>query len=320
MKSIRLDNKGLLNRDLINDKELLRLWIFNGKAISHLFNLNTKTIEVSSYMDEKRAGTQTPISNKGTFNTEIYNEENKKIIEEIKNILSTIGESKGFIADGLINPKKYADEKVKIICFLSESYGWADDKYKDGVNIQVQRRGNDILGLLNSKVGVTRPLASFLYLFYESIQRNCPVSYDDFRQKELLKISNQLDNNINLQETLEKTAWINVKKLSKYTEQGTEQDYNDVYSHAILNKEVLKRQIEITWPDVILIFSNVAFDSLYDMNLLGDVKKNLKFKPQKNEYGQIILQLNHPSKWHSYESIHENYRILYEGYLENITE
>lgn len=257
---------------------------------------------------------------KRIFDFEKYKIENEKIIEDVKKVLSEIGESKGFIADGLINPKKYADEEIKIICFLSESYGWASDKYKDGVDITKQRRGscwndarnNDIVGLLNAKVGVTRPLASLLYLFYESINNNSPITFEDLKKQELLKISNQLDNNINLQETLEKTAWINVKKASK--SEGTKEDYDEVYRHAKSNKHILQKQIEITCPDIILILSNVAFDSLHDMELLGKVEKNKKLKMQTNEYGQMILQLDHPSLWWSYESIYENFEYLYNGF------
>lgn len=301
LSSITVITKKLMGKDFNTDLDIFELWLYKGETL------------------------RTMNSKKRIFNVEKYNLENEKIIDEVKKILPQWETTQGFIADGLINPQKYADEPVKIICFLSESYGWAKNKV---VNLQRQRRGyswketkdNDILGLLSPKVKTTRPLASFLSLFYESISANSQIPFDDFINQDSLKINNQLENNIRLQNTLEKTAWINVRKESKADDEGTQQNYDEVYNHAKQNKDILQKQIEITSPDIILIFSEVAFDSLYDMGLLGKISKSLKKEIQINEYGQMILKLDHPSTWKSYDSIYNNFQYLYESYKEYSTE
>ncbi len=250
------------------------------------------------------------------FDINYYNEENKKVIDMIKERLPLWETEEGFIADGLVNPQTYNELDVKIICFLSESYGWQ----KQGcVDIQKQRRkgggqearDNDIIGLLNSKIKTARFLTSFLYLVYNFFESDEPISKEDFINNHFL--TSNIPNNKALQGVLEKTAWINVKKLSE--NKGHSENYDDVYSNALKNKEILKKQIEITRPNIIFVFSNVANDSLCDMGLLGGIKKDNKGLLQKNEFGQYVMHLDHPSVWFSYEKIYDNFETFRDNFL-----
>jgi hypothetical protein len=241
----------------------------------------------------------------------IENYTNQKILIDlmIKEKLPDWEKTQGFISDGLINPSMYSNAYPKIICLLCESYGWD----KEGItNIEKQRRPNregvqsnevykkkvldsDILGLLphNRKaVATTRNLCTCLTYVFRAIENNEHITKDILYKESLLRST--ISNNIVLQKTLEKIAWINVKKVSRST--GTRQNNDEIKAHFIINRDIIKKQIEIINPDIILAFSEPV----------ESVIKNGKI--DLSSY--VILYLDHPRNWMSYDKIYNAMKLI----------
>ena len=73
-----------------------------------------------------------------------------------------------------------------------------------------------------------------------------------------------------------------------------------------------------------IVCSDSVFNSLSDMKLLGEgIKRNKKYKIQRNEFGQMIIHVNHPGFYRDwgYEGIYKIFEIIYneiENYTHNI--
>jgi len=250
------------------------------------------------------------------FDLEKYKLTRQTVIDSIK-ASHKWETTEGFIADGLISPETYAKEDFKIICFLGESYGYDECGL---VDIESQLVKN-ILGVGHYRRHTSTKVPVLLWLIYESISRKEKIKWDDFPS--LLK-SNEKNTEI-LQKAISKTAWINVKKASKHINSwgndATRQSYDEIYKHSRKNEEILRLQIESTRPDLMIVCSDPVFHSLSDMKLLGEgIKRNKKYKIQRNELGQMIIHVSHPSyhrDW-GYEGIYEIFQIIY-GEIENYT-
>ena len=248
------------------------------------------------------------------FKIENYVKSRQIVIDKIK-ATHDWENTEGFIADGLISPNNYEKSKLKIACFLGESYGYDECGV---VDIEDQLSKN-ILGVGEPRRQTSTKIPALLWLIYESLQKKEKVKFNDFPY--LLKSNNS--NTEILQNAISKCAWINVKKASKHIEDwgddATRQSYDEIYNHARKNEEILKLQIESIHPDLMIICSDPVFNSLSDMELLGNgIKSNMKYKIQKNEKGQFIIQVNHPSyirDW-GYNGIHETFEIIYDGIIQ----
>lgn len=76
------------------------------------------------------------------FSTDSYHLNKKLIIDQIKAIHDWEN-TEGFIADGVINPEIYADQPLKILVLLGESYGYSECEV---VDIEDQTE-EDVLGV-----------------------------------------------------------------------------------------------------------------------------------------------------------------------------
>jgi len=243
------------------------------------------------------------------FDINYYKETRHAVIDKIKSTHDWEN-TEGFLADGLISPEIYNKADFKIICFLGESYGF--DKC-GVVDIETQIEKN-ILGVGHPRRHTPTKISILLWLLYESMNRNEKVKWDEFP---CLMKSSDINTEI-LQNAIAKSAWINVKKASKHIEDwgndATRQTYTEIYEHSLRNKEILKLQLDSTSPDLMIICSDPVFDSLLEMDLLGRNIERVKYKVQKNEFGQLIIFVNHPSyftDW-GYDGIYITFEIIYE--------
>ena len=175
------------------------------------------------------------------FKKEEYNESKAEVIEMIKkshNWEST----EGFIADGLISPDDYENSEVKIAVFLSESYGYDKNEVTE---IENQPKV-DIMGIREPGVHTPRTIATLLWMLFKSLSEKKLIDWEDIPS--LFSINKE--NYIRLQEALKKIAWINVKKASNPGIDNTKQNDNEIYKHALRNKNILKKQIDSINPDL----------------------------------------------------------------------
>ncbi len=243
------------------------------------------------------------------FDINHYKRTRLAIIDKIK-ATHDWEKTEGFIADGLISPEIYNKADFKIICFLGESYGYDECGI---VDIETQLEQN-ILGVGHPRRHTSTKIPILLWLIYESLSRNEKVKWDDFPYL----MNSSITNTEILQNAIAKSAWINVKKASKHIDDwgndSTRQSYTEIYEHSWKNKEILKLQIDSTSPDLMIICSNPVFDSLLEMDLLGKNIKRVKNKVQKNEFGQLVIFVSHPSylrDW-GYNGIYKTFEIIYE--------
>jgi hypothetical protein len=243
------------------------------------------------------------------FKTDSYRLNKKLIIDQIK-ATHDWENTEGFIADGVISPEIYADQPLKILVLLGESYGYSQSEVVD-IEDQIEE---DILGVGHHNRQTSKKVSALLWLLLESYKEGREFTDDDFPYL----LQNKKEHITELQDALARAAWVNVKKASRHIEEfgndATRQDYMEVYKAAIKNKDILRSQIETISPDLMIVCSYPVFDSLHDMKLLGlGVAKNKKYVVQVNEHNQKVIQVDHPSyyaKW-NYKGILELYQTIY---------
>jgi len=248
------------------------------------------------------------------FDLKNYRNVKREVIEHMKQLLPKWDSTQGFVSDGLVNPEQYAKEPLKIVTFLSEPYGWAEMGRYTEIEDQcaTNHRKWDIVGLHNFKVHTARPLVICLWALFESLKRGMKVSSDEFRSHYFLK--DRSESNAMLDTIVEKIGYINAKKMSKPKRAGTKANYNEVYSHAMKSHTVMKKQIESTAPDLIIVATRPGWDSLCDLRLLDGVAKNgRKGQIQVTKDGIKVIHLNHPSCWRSYTNMYKYFEIIYES-------
>lgn len=243
------------------------------------------------------------------FDKKHYRQSKDHVIELIK-ATHDWESTEGFIADGIISPEIYSVQPLKVLVLLGESYGYS----KSGM-VEIENQiEDDILGVGHRYRQTSKKVSALLWLLHQSYVEGRELTDDDFPYL----LQNKKKHIIELQNALSRSAWVNVRKASKYIKEfgndATRQDYMEVYRAGIRNKEILKQQIDSILPDLMIVCSYPVFDSLYDLKLLGKgVSKNKKYEVQFNNYNQRIIQVDHPSyyrKW-NYKGILELYLTIY---------
>jgi len=240
------------------------------------------------------------------FQIDSYRETRKMVIDMIKATCKW-ETTEGFIADGLTCPESYQKSDFKIAVLLGESYGYDECKVTD-----IEDKPSEILGLKDVRRKTSRKIPALVSSVLAA-----------FEKKELLirlprVFAGNSENLKCLEEALKKIAWINVKKVSHHSPrkgQGVRQSYSDIYKHAQLNKEILKLQLQSIDPDLMIVCSAPVFNSLFDMNLLGEnIQRGKKYKLQKNKSGKFVIEVAHPSYYRDW-----SYGGLYRIYHEIVT-
>ncbi len=247
------------------------------------------------------------------FDKNNYRLEREKAINLIKKTHDWEN-TEGFIADGIISPDIYADQKLKVLVVLAESYGYDGSRLVD-IEDQIE---NDILGISHPKRQTPKKISTLLWLLFQSIDTGKEMKWEDFPS---LLETNEI-NYERLQNVLCRIAYINVKKASKPIESfgngATRLIYGEIYSSCIRNQEILELQIASIHPDLIIVCSDSVYDGMYDLSLLGEqIELNRKYVIQVNEHGQKIIHVNHPSylqDW-GYKGIFETYQFIYKSLL-----
>jgi len=246
------------------------------------------------------------------FNLDKYRSIKKEVIYKIK--LSHAWETtEGFIADGLISPKKYSEEEVKIACVLSETYGY---NASGVVDIELQQ-SEDILGVGDANIKATTKLPALLWLLFESLKTKQKIEFVD-----VPRLFTGSDENLErLKPTMTKIGWVNAKKASKPVEfygKGSKQQSNrEIYENTIRNKDVLKLQLESMKPDLLIICGSPVIMGFANSEILGKgIEFNKKKVIQVNDLGEKIMLISHPSsarEW-SYEKLYSRYEVLFEHF------
>ncbi|MGN6398671.1 MAG: hypothetical protein ACTHMI_24085 [Mucilaginibacter sp.] len=245
------------------------------------------------------------------FDKEDYRQSKAQVIDLIKATHDWQG-MEGFIADGIICPDIYADQPLKILVFLGESYGYSQCGMVD-IEDQLKK---DILGVGHHNRQTSKKVSALLWLLHQSYREGRKFTDDDLPYL----FQNKTEYIKDLQDALSRSAWVNVKKASKHIDEfgnnATRQDYMEVYRAGIKNEKILQHQIDSIKPNIVIVCSYPVFDSLYKLRLLGeDIKRDKKYQVQLNERNQIVVQVNHPSdyrKW-NYKGILQLYGLIYEA-------
>jgi len=257
------------------------------------------------------------------FNIDVYEKENIKIIEKIKEILPDWKNSQGFIADGLFDPKTYKEQKLKILFVLAEYYSHDKDGMID-IKSQVKKDDNfyDFLGLRNKRYPNTKTvktIAGLLYYLYSHYDENSKKAYKYIEQnKDLFKTKKE---NIfeQAQKNFIKCGMIDIKKDSatcndkKFTKEKAEEAVSKYSS-------VIKKQIEIISPNLIIVCGNVIIDALQKIQ---NIPNELIEYPKKNK-PPVVKKINdvyyafvcHPTWWWNHDWLYK----IYKGIVDKITE
>jgi hypothetical protein len=218
--------------------------------------------------------------------------------------------NEGFISDGLVSPKDYNNSIVKIVYFLGESYGYD----KSGVTHIETQLLNNIFGVGHPKRQTSNKIALLTWLITNTISNQKIFERKDINKLLTMRYFRKLDN---INNALANIGWVNVKKASKHIKNwgndATRQNYDEIYSHAKRNKDVIQMQIEILSPDILILCGDPVADSLLHMNLLGEgIHKIHRNTVCKNDKGQIIIKISHPGtiKGWGYDGIYEKYRMI----------
>jgi len=239
--------------------------------------------------------------NNTIFDVTQYQEANRRIVDSIK-ATHRWDTDEGFIADGVIYPEKYAKQSFRIACILAESYGY-DECHVTSIELQGER---DILGLTNASVKAPRNLATFLWLLRSSFRQGSKIEWDDFPS--LFTINP--DNTARLQSALAEVAWINVKKASR--REGTKMDPEEVRIHARRNEHVIREQIAVVAPHLLILCGETVFGTLKELTILpADVSYGQKWIVQPVDNGPRAVEVTHPRNWWGYEKLYCNFENVY---------
>ncbi len=200
------------------------------------------------------------------FDLNSYRECNQKIIKLLTNMPES---GKGYILDGIKNPAIYAEQKLKLLFVLSEGY---DKAIWPFINIEVEEQYPiERKKKIFSSHWKSRTMKNVLKLSFNLLNASNMTEYQQ---------TNSIFNKEKGFETLQKIAWINVKKSSN---RQSEQDNNLIYNTAKQNKDILELQIEAIKPDLILLCGNSVISAFVDSQILG-----AKFGSKK----QILQKIN----------------------------
>ena len=245
--------------------------------------------------------------NRTQFDKSVYQTARSRVIELIKSSHDW-EKTEGFIADGIICPDEYERQRLRILCVLAESYGYAEEGV---IDIETQLV-DDVMGLGNSSVQTPRKLATLLWLLLTSLTSGEKVQWEDLPC--LFQVNP--DYTSILQTTLSKVAWINVKKASRA--EGTSMEPEEVYAHALRNREVLRGQLEAIAPHLLIVCGEVPFRALHEAQLLGpEIELGQKWRIQQTEAGPGVLEVTHPSSWRGYEKLYERFGQIYSQLAES---
>lgn len=212
----------------------------------------------------------------------------------------------GFIADGVICPEIYAQQSLRILCVLGESWGYEHC----GMTPIENQPSKDILGLGNPKAQTPRKLGTFLWLLQKSLQQGHMIEWDEFPS--LFTINPE--HTAQLQSTLSKIAWINLKKASRPN--STRMVNAEVTEHATRNEAIVRKQIQAIKPHLMIIGSSVVFLSMHRMGLLPKgIEVQRVWQLQEPGNAAAALEVTHPASWWGYQKLYDRFTGFYQSFM-----
>ena len=214
-------------------------------------------------------------------------EEKKKQLYEVELQLDKINPNY-YLLDGVINFEAYFNSQFKVLICNMENYGydgskyylknvyesWLKDSYVNGKNKRVYPK-------------TFRNSMRFIYVLLEKISKNKDVGFKLERNTDSLNLLKNVVNQI---------AYINIRKTSNKTG-STKADVNAIKENALKNDELIKKQIEILEPDILIIGGELT------RNILNDFYDNKMPKFKKIEIVKdgfskptIVCSLRHFSR------------------------
>ena len=256
------------------------------------------------------------------------NEQIKKLFDENYQMLlsadiTTPVEKNGICYDGIIDENVFENCSKKIIFLLKETNGNTENKNNDDtITIGLPKKLEDwdyrkwlqeqqAENILNSSKfysSTFNKLCMWIDVFYNCISGK-EISFEDYKANKY--------NETNFRKLLKKTGIINLKKTW-----GTSRtEWKNLYSylHHEMNNapiEVLKKEIDIIKPDVVICGSNQVFDFAQEIFNEGVLELELSngdifryFKSQKT----LFLDFYHPACMGSIEKYYNYAKLRFEA-------
>jgi len=202
----------------------------------------------------------------------------------------THNENNGFVKDGILDYDKWEKQKIKLMFYYKETYGYED---YGGTSIS-----NHYKEWIENNQPTNKKMGLLAYLLIETVKSGRKIEWDEKDLKE-----KYADHNF-LIEYFSKISILNINKLS-IAENKTSDRLIRIKSKE--NKKILHAQLELIEPNVIICGGRVTSDSLYlDVNYLS--KKNYKYEVAEIIDNKIIAPFQHLSSrtcW--YEKIYNYY-------------
>lgn len=204
-------------------------------------------------------------------------------------------DSASFIADGIVNPEVWVQQDTRILFLLKEAYVSGNyDFSSDRDSLTSWLFSNDISGYTYNHV------AEWTQGIIAASQGN-QLEFDSWLGVEG---RNRKIYDKERSELLQKIAVVNIKKYGGVRQSGID----DLYYHCIKHADLLREQIELANPTVIVCGG--TFGMLRCLYLMMP-------QPKKNEYGikfndRSIIQAPHPN---SRISAEDNFKLVVDAYL-----
>lgn len=198
--------------------------------------------------------------------------------------------SEGIVTDGPNDFCKWENQKLKLLFYYKETYGY--DNF-GGTSIS-----ENYAKWIIDNIPTNKKMGMLSYLLIETANSGKIFEYDENFLKNLYKNHNLLI------EYLSNSSIININKLSISENNTSDSKIRDKSRE---NREILKAQLEMLEPTIIICGGRVTSDSLYcDINFLS--KNYYKFEVAEIVDNMIIAPFCHlasSSCW--YEKIYEYY-------------
>ncbi len=181
-----------------------------------------------------------------------------------------------FTIDGAIDRSTWDQQKVKILFYLKENYG-----YQDGGVMQIADYASGWLADKNTTYAKITALAEILH---QAIEKGQPLNKEEI---------NEVLQTVDFQTTLRKIAVVNIKKHSGESKSNAPQIREESYA----NTSLLRQQIKELSPTIIIAGGTVCWHSLvYDLDLSKESHDNPKGTSTRVN-GTVLCHSNHPSAW-----------------------
>ncbi len=216
-------------------------------------------------------------------------------INEIENLFEewkkdSMHDAKSFVTDGVINPDVFFEQDIRPLFLLKEAYA------KDGIGWDLTKEHNNSFPDEKQKNTTWPNISRWTYgLFNTTAETKEEFSDDEIFEGKRNKY-------------LQKIAAINVRKSSGVSVS----DMKALRQYAENDKQRLKKQIELTDPNVIICCYTLSlFKTIFDKKRTGFMKNKHYDYIELNNHKVLVLDFYHPSCRKRKEELFEMFVDLY---------